>query len=104
MLIGILGNKRHDKDTIADYLVKNYNFNKMSFIDPLKQCCKILFGFDDDQLYGDKKEVLDDYWKVTPRKVLQFIGTDLVRNQMNKIIPSLNDDLWVEIAKQKNIK
>ena len=38
-IIGILGNKRVGKDTVADYLVKNYGFIKYNFADPIKEIC-----------------------------------------------------------------
>ena len=108
VLIGILGNKRNGKDTTADFIVKNYNYNKYSFAKPLKDVCKILFNFDDNQLYGDKKEVTDENWNITPRKVMEFIGTDIARNQFNKIIPNINHDFWIKhfeyyYKKNKNI-
>ena len=40
VLIGILGNKRNGKDTTADFIVKNYNYNKYSFAKPLKMYVK----------------------------------------------------------------
>ena len=58
MIIGILGQKRNGKDTCADYLVEHYNFTKVSFADPIKQILKIMFDFNDEQLYGDKKELI----------------------------------------------
>jgi len=58
-LIGFLAKKRHGKDTSADYLVKKYNYKKLSFAKPIKDACKILFGFTDEQLYGNLKEVKD---------------------------------------------
>jgi dephospho-CoA kinase len=98
-LIGICGKKRHGKDTVGDYLVKEYGFIKISFSDKLKEICKILFNFSDEQLYGSLKETEDPYWKVTPRNVLQFVGTDLFRNQLSKIIPHIKKDFWVECVK-----
>lgn len=102
MLIGILGKKRHGKDTISNYLIKNFDYIPLTLAKPLKECCKILFGFNDDQLYGDKKEIVDEYWKITPRQAYQFIGTDLFRKQMSTLIPNIGNNLWVEIIK-KNI-
>lgn len=99
MIIGILGKKGVGKDTCADYIVQKYNYNKYSFAKPLKDICKILFGFTNDQLYGNQKEVQDDFWKVTPRIALQYIGTDLLRNQLNTIMPHINQDIWVNVFK-----
>ncbi len=40
MIIGIFGKKGHGKDTIADYLVDNYNFHKLSYAEPIKKICR----------------------------------------------------------------
>lgn len=95
VLIGILGRKHHGKDTISDYLVDKYNFTKIAIGDPLKEACRILFDFNNDQLYGDKKEEIDEYWGTSPRKVYQYIGTDIFRNDINKIM-NIDDKFWVK--------
>jgi hypothetical protein len=95
IIIGITGKKFHGKDTVADCLVTNYSFTKMAFADPLKEVCKTLFGFSDAQLYGKEKETKDPKWKITPRKAFQFIGTDLIRNMMYRLIPGIGKDFWV---------
>jgi len=95
MIIGISGIKRSGKDTCADYLVDKYKFVKLSFAKPIKDACKILFGFSDDQLYGDTKEDIDNRWGASPRKVLQYVGTDLFRKQIGNIIPNIGEDFWV---------
>ena len=104
MLIGILGNKRHGKDTISDYLVQQFNFTKDALATPIKDICEILFHFDNDQLYGDKKEIPDEYWNVSARQVMQFIGTDLFRNQMGKLIPDMKNNFWIRHFEYKYYK
>lgn len=94
LLIGIGFNKQVGKDTTADYLVKKYNFKKESFADPLKEACKIIFGFTDEQVHGSLKEVEDDYWKVTPRFALQKVGTECFRNNYDK-------NIWVKSLEKK---
>jgi dephospho-CoA kinase len=104
-LIILTGRKQNGKDTIANYLIKKYNYIALSFADPLKDICKILFNFNYEQLYGSKKEDKDLNWKITPREAFQFIGTDLFRKQMNKLIHDIGDDFWVTclVNKIKNI-
>lgn len=97
MIIGLLGKKGVGKDTCADYIVKKYQYNKYSFAQPLKEICRILFGFTDEQLYGIEKEKLDEKWNITPRLALQFVGTELFRNQLNKIIPNMDENIWINI-------
>ena len=94
-LIGVSGKKGSGKDTVGAYLVENYGFERMAFADPLKEACCQLFGFDDEQLYGDKKETPDPRWgDVTPRKVLQLVGTELLQTQLNRLIPELGGNIF----------
>lgn len=76
MIIGIAGKKRSGKDTIADFLIKEYGFIKYGFADPIKEIAKIIFGFNEEQLYGDKKGEIDENWKIKPRDFFQKFGTD----------------------------
>lgn len=101
LVIGVTGKKGHGKDTFADYLVDKHNFIKISFAEPLKKACQILFNLTDEQLYGNKKEVNDSFWNTTPRMLFQYIGTDLLRNQLKNIMPQIKNNIWVEIARKK---
>lgn len=115
MLVGIVGKKRSGKDTFADYVIttSEKTYIKYSFADPLKEICKILFLFNDEQLYGNDKEVIDSRWGVSPRKVLQIVGTDLFRNTLPTTCEDLSyikDNFWIkqfnnwyESNKHKNI-
>lgn len=94
MLIGLCAQKQNGKDTMADYLCHKYKFVKLSFASPLKEACKILFGFTEAQVNGSEKEIIDEKWGVSPRTVLQFVGTDLFRDQMKTIIPGIGDNFW----------
>ncbi len=94
-LIGITGKKYHGKDTIGN-IFKKYGYVQLSFAQPLKDACKIIFHFNDDQLNGDKKEIIDDYWQTTPRSILQFVGTELFRDQLHKVIKFIDKDIWVK--------
>ncbi len=113
MLIGLVGQKQVGKDTIANHLIKNYNYNKYSFADPLKEACKHIFRLTDEQLYKDK-EIPDPRWNnVTPRKLLQVVGTQLFREELINQIPELaelknttwihNFELWYKDNKDINI-
>jgi len=100
-IIGITGNKGNGKDTLADHLVENHGYVKICFANALKDACKILFGFTDEQLYGNLKEVIDENWGITPREIMQFVGTDLFRNQIKLLMPWINDNFWIECLKKK---
>ena len=95
-VIGITGLKRSGKDTIGGIFVKKYNYTRLAFADPLKNIVKIMFNFNNEQLNGDLKEVEDEYWNVTPRKTMQFMG-DILRTHMNELIPDINANYFVTI-------
>lgn len=90
MLIGIIGKKESGKDTVGDYLVKNFEYQKYSFALPLKKVCKELFLLEDNQLTEHKlKEQIDIRWGMSPRQMLQKVGTDLIRN-------NIDEDFWIK--------
>ncbi len=112
MIISLLGKSKSGKDTSADYLVNNYGFIKKSFSDPLKKACQSLFLFSDEQLYGtqEEKETPDPRWfNCSARTALKFVGTDLLRDNLNRIMPGLENDIfihhfkiWFEEIKKNN--
>ena len=101
-IIGITGSAGSGKDTIGDILVSNSpNWSKLSFAGHLKDVASLLFGFDRKMLAGETpedrelRELPDKYWSekmgkdFTPRFALQFLGTNLLRNQ-------LHQNIWVD--------
>jgi len=109
MIYGICGLQGSGKDTIADILITEHNFKKMSFADPLKDITNIIFGWDRDMLQGltkesrEEREKVDKYWSdkldnfdkdVTPRKMLQYLGTDLFRDCFQK-------NIWILVLEKK---
>lgn len=96
IVIGVTGRKRSGKDTVGRYLVDNYGFVRVAYADALKEACKIIFGFSDDQVYGDVlKEIEDEYWKHSPREVLQKVGTELFRDRLPQICNNISNDIWI---------
>ena len=102
-VIGICGKKFNGKDTIADYMVIYYGYTKISFGDPIKRALQNIFGFTDDQLWGSQKETIDNFWKVTPREMLQYFGTDCFRIKFGTDYPHIGNNIWV-MALHKQIE
>lgn len=99
IVVGISGKIGSGKDTIADRLGLWYGFEKRSLAEPMKEGCKELFGFTHDQVYGDRKAEIDSFWQVTPRRVLQIIGTEMFRVHLPKVLPEIDwveDKFWVK--------
>lgn len=95
-LIVISGLARVGKDTLGEYLKKNFkdNYFTMAYADALKRKCIQDFDLSREQVYGDLKEVPDKryrkrtdkdeeaYW--TPREILQHMGTEAYRAVDNR--------------------
>jgi hypothetical protein len=106
MIIGICGLIGSGKDTIADQLVQNYSFKKLSFADKLKDSVASMFDWDRELLDGktkesrDWREQEDKFWSkemgqsITPRFVLQKFGTECMRE-------GFYDGIWVSLTKKK---
>lgn len=105
-VIGVCGLIGSGKGTVADILVEQYEFEKLSFADRLKDGAAAIFGWPRELLEGDTKEsrdwreVPDTFWtselgkEITPRYVLQVMGTECMRN-------GFAQDIWVLLIKQK---
>ena len=106
-IIAITGLKGSGKDTTADYIIKNYdNWEKDSFAGTLKDAVSSIFGWDRKMLAGETpqdreiRETRDDYWseklgfEVTPRIVLQKLGTDCLRCHFHQ-------NIWVDSLERK---
>ena len=93
-VLGLSGKKHSGKSTVAEYLVEKHGFVEISWAAPLKDFIGMgLMGFTHDQVYGDGKEVVDEFWKDTPRAFLQKIGTDLFRE--------MDEDFWVKVGQRQ---
>ena len=91
MIIGFLGRKRCGKDTAANVLINHMGFIRYAFGDPVKEVCRAMFCFNNEQLYGSKKEQVDPEWNITPRKAFQVIGTDFAQYSIYKEMPELEE-------------
>lgn len=93
VVIGLVGNKRVGKDTVADYLVSNYKFKKYAFADQIKKIAHTIFGWSENQLDGDNKDILDEELGIIPREFFEWFGTTImqhsfdIRFQNNKLPP-----------------
>lgn len=106
MIIGITGLIGSGKDTAANYLITHHQFKKESFANSLKDAVAAVFGWDRELLEGQSKysrewrEQKDVWWSerlgqdITPRWVLQYWGTEVLRNRFH-------DDIWVASLENK---
>ena len=104
MIIGFMGEIKSGKDTAGDYIVEKFSYKKEAMAGHLKRACQIIFQFEDHQLYGtqEQKETPDPRWEnVTPRQIMQFFGTECMRDMMGKIMPELGKGIWVKSLELK---
>ena len=109
MIIGICGFQSSGKDTIANLLINEYGFKKLSFAGALKDVLSVIFGWSREKLEGVTKEdrewreQIDIWWskslnmpQLSPRYALQYFGTELFRNHWHQ-------DIWVKTVENKLI-
>ena len=93
-VIAICGYKRSGKDTIADFLVANYNYTPLKIAEGLKSMIKTMFDFTDDQLEATKEDI-DERWGITPRRAMQFFGTEIMQQEVQKLLPDVGRSFWM---------
>lgn len=104
-LIGITGFKMSGKDSSADYLIQHHGFIKYSFASPLKNGVKAFFNWSEHQLHDTVlKEMIDPFYGVSPREVLQWFGTEVMREMLptrfSELGTKIGSNFWVERFKQ----
>jgi len=96
-IIGISGAAQCGKDTAADHILsKRPAYQKTSFADPIKTMIRAGFGLTDAQLYGTKKDIVDQFYGCSPRHMMQTLGTEYGRHQINQ-------NIWV-LAMQHHLE
>lgn len=93
-LIAFAGNKGAGKTYCAEILRSLIGYERSRiymFADPIKEACKIMFGWTDkEHIEGPLKEVVDDRFDVSPGRALQLLDTKYGRG--------ICEDLWARIA------
>lgn len=112
MIIGLIGQKRVGKDTVANILKNidaSYGFKCMALADPIKDIARIMFSFTEEQLYDDAKDVIDPKWGIKPRDFFEQFGTNIMQFDIYKYLPNLETHVeqrlfWVHslLAKLKD--
>lgn len=96
MIIAICGSRRAGKDTLARYLCEKYNYEHLKIAGKLKQILHELFGFSHEQMETDAKEDIDPRWGVSPRKVMQFVGTEMFQYKLQELLPQVGREFWIK--------
>ena len=110
MIIGLCGFIGSGKSTVANIIETSYkDYKSISFASCLKDTISTMFGWDRNLLEGDTiesrqwREQKDEFWSkefnkdITPRYILQWFATDIVRQQMLS-------NFWVTRVKKQIIE
>jgi dephospho-CoA kinase len=95
-IIAICGYKRSGKDTISEYISHHHGHKHIKIAGKLKDVVKILFNFTDKQIEADEKELTDERWGITPRKAMQFIGTEMFQYKLQDLLPNIQRNFWIQ--------
>ncbi len=98
MILGITGQKRSGKNTVAAFLAMQYGVGLIAFADPIKAALKSIFLWDDDFIEFHKEEV-DPLWGISPRQAMQNLGNEWGQRTLSSTFPRFNEvtyrSLWV---------
>lgn len=99
LIIGFGHKRRRGKDLcgeIACRLLREQDrpVRQDWFAASLKEMARVVFGFSQEQLYGNLKFEVDPFWGFTPRWALQVGGTEAMRNVFG-------EDIWVKTLERR---
>ncbi|MFW6021408.1 MAG: hypothetical protein ACOCPR_04905 [Guyparkeria sp.] len=93
LIIGLAGPARSGKDTAAGYLAATFGMDVVRFAAALKAGTKAMFDLTDDQIEGPAKDEPIDWLGITPRRIMQTLGTEWAQ--------SLRRDIWVRTTARR---
>lgn len=96
-IVLICGRRLSGKDTLADMLVERMGYVKMHIAAPIKDAVGSLFSLTHDQLHGPLKDAVDPAWGVTPRKIMQIFGTELMQHRLSEYLPAVGRTFWIRL-------
>ena len=70
----------------------------IAFADSLKEGIgKHIFGLTAEQLHGEYKAIVDPFWGLTPRTIMQRAGTEAMRH-------AFGEEIWVKSLERKLVR
>jgi hypothetical protein len=92
----LCGFKGCGKDFVANYIHDTCSFEHLKISTKLKDATRLLFDITDDQIEGNKKECIDERWNITPRQMMQFMGTEMFQFKIQELIPECDRNFWIK--------
>lgn len=95
LLIGLTGKAGVGKDTAARFMTDYEGFKRYAFADPIRKIAAELYGVQPSCFETEQyKAMYDPFWSRTHRQMMQFIGTELVRE-------NLSADHWIKLLERR---
>lgn len=98
LVVLLVGHAGHGKDAVCERLAAAHGFERAAFAGPLKRAVAAMFGFSEAQMHDrELKEEVDPSWGVSPRQATNFVGTELVKAHMGRLLPRVGPNFWVVV-------
>jgi hypothetical protein len=89
-IIIVAGEARSGKDTVADHIAQKFNGVCVAQADPMKRFCEKVFGFTNDQLWGDAKDKIDPETVYNKNSIVSAFEREIgaINSEvMSKVVP-----------------
>lgn len=86
-IIALSGKSGSGKDALAKFICER-GYERVAFADKLKTAAGVIFGLTTEQTHGALKNTPDQFWGVTPRNIMQRLGTEALRG-------AFGPDIWI---------
>lgn len=90
-LVGLAGRARSGKDTVGEYMVDRYHMVRYAFADPIRDALMAAFLLPPAMFDGAYKEKPIPWLGVSPRRLMQTLGTEWGRDLVCQ-------DVWIRCA------
>lgn len=92
MIIGLVGRSRVGKDTVASFFSGTHRVRRLA--QPVKDACKVLYGWSDVEVESAAKELVDPKWGVTPRFAMVHLTQEVRRFMGSNFFTKRFFDSW----------
>jgi len=107
LIIAVTGLKRSGKNTVSSYISEKYGFKEYAFAQPIKDVCGYLFNWTPERIENEK-EVIDPTWGISPRQILQWMGTEAFQYSLpafsKGFLETVGRNFWVKKFEQVYLK
>lgn len=92
MIVAFAGAAYSGKDTAARLLARRHGFYDIALASAFKSGAAFMYGLTQSQVNGESKDIVDPFWGVTPRRILQQVA--------NHGRAMFGDDVWVRALRR----